>query len=138
MQASTSRQVFRPHILLAASMGCCVAVWLAVLCYLLTFDGVPAATFASATFFVAFFAIALAYYARAAVFVEGDAVRWRGLWRTHRFTFDEVRNIDVLVGPIVVYSVLTPSRRLHFTSFFRHHRRLLDLLVARAGLSPQR
>ena len=89
-------------------------------------------------FFVVFFSVSVAYYVRTAVFVDSKGVTFRGLVRTQRFQFSDIRKVDILPGPVTVYSVRANGRFGHFTSFFKHHRMLLELLVERAGLAPRR
>jgi hypothetical protein len=119
--AALQREVFRPRPFLAISMGVAGLLWVAVLVYLLTFHGVPLKTFLSALFFVAFFGVSHAYYARAAIEVDAGGVTYRGMVRTE-----------------TVYAIRGRGRGVHFTSFFAHHRRLVALLVEKAGLAPQR
>jgi hypothetical protein len=119
-------------------MGTAALLWLFVLIYLLQFQGVPAKTFMSALFFVVFFAISLTYYARTAIVVDGGGVTYRGLMRTDYFPFRDILKVDILPGPVTVYAVRGRGRGMHFTSFFAQHRRLMELLVERAGLSPMR
>jgi hypothetical protein len=131
-------EVFRPRPVLAAAMGTAALLWLFVLIYLLQFQGVPAKTFASALFFVIFFAVSLTYYARTAIVVDGGGVTYRGLVRTDYVPFRDILKVDILPGPVTVYAVRGRMRGMHFTSFFAQHRRLMELLVERAGLSPMR
>jgi hypothetical protein len=130
-------EVFRPRPFLAVSMGVAGLLWAAVLVYLLTFEGVPARTFLSALFFVALFGVSHAYYARAAIEVDARGVTYRGMVRTERFAFRDIHHVDVWLGPVTVYAIRGRGRGVHFTSFFAHHRRLMKLLVDRAGLAPQ-
>lgn len=134
--ASAAEQVFRPRRVLAAVMAGAVLLWAAVLVYLLQFEEVPVKTFLSAGFFVVFFAVSLTYYGRSAIFVDAGGVTFRGMLRTHRFSFSDIRKVDVLPGPVIVYAVRVNQRFVHFTSFFQQHRRLMELLVERAGLNP--
>jgi hypothetical protein len=131
-------EIFRPRKVLAAAMAAAGMLWCAVLIYLTQFDRVPARTFLSALFFVLFFALSLTYYARTAIFVDGAGVTYRGIMRTEHLSFQDIRNVDVLPGPVTVYAIRGKGRFVHFTSFFKHHRRLMNLLIERAGLSPNR
>lgn len=131
-------QVFRPRRVLAAVMGLAGLLWIAVLVYLLQFERVPAKTFLSAVFFVVFFALSVAYYARTAIFVDAKGLTYRGMMRTRRLPFTDIRKVDILPGPVTVYAIRGRGMPLHFTSFFSHHRRLMQLLVERAGLAPIR
>ena len=106
-------------------MGVAGLLWVAVLVYLLTFHGVPLKTFLSALFF-------------AAIEVDAGGVTYRGMVRTQRFAFGDILHLDVWPGPVTVYAIRGRGRGVHFTSFFAHHRRLVALLVERAGLAPQR
>jgi len=134
--SQTEAQVFRPRRWFAAVMASATLLWIGVVIYLLQFDQVPWRTFASALFFVVFFALSVAYYGRSAVVVDSGGVTFRGMVRTHRFAFTEIRKVDVLPGPVIVYAVRVNQRFVHFTSFFQQHRRLMELLVERAGLAP--
>lgn len=132
------KQVFRPHGVLAAIMGAATLLWLGVLLYLLRFDGVPVQTFLSAVFFVLFFAVSVTYYGRTRIIVDAGGITYRGLVRTRRFSFADIRKVDVLPGPVTVYAVRAGRGLVHFTSLFADHRRLARILVERAGLLPLR
>lgn len=135
-RAPAAEHVFRPRRVLAAVMAGAVLLWVTVLLYLLQFEEVPTRTFLSAGFFVVFFLVSLTYYARSAVYVDAGGVTFRGMLRTRRFSFQDIRKVDVLPGPVIVYAVRVNQRFVHFTSFFQQHRRLMELLVERAGLAP--
>jgi hypothetical protein len=135
-QPNPRRQVFRPSPVLAVLMAVAGGLWLAVLLYLSTFRGVPLKVLLSAGFFVLFFAVSFVYYARSSIVVEGRQVVYRGMLRTLRFGFHEVRKLDVLPSLITVYAIRLPGRFVHFTSLFPNHRRLAELLVEQAGLAP--
>ena len=100
------KQVFRPHAVLAAIMGAATLLWLGVLVYLLRFDGVPVQTFLSAVFFVLFFAVSVTYYGRTRIIVDSGGITYRGLVRTRRFSFADIRKVDVLPGPVTVYAAI--------------------------------
>lgn len=131
-------QIFRPRRVLAIAMALAGALWVGVLIYLLRMDGVPWKTYASAAFFAVFFAVALVYYGRTAIFVDQGGLTFRGMVRTYRLSFSEIRKLDILPGPVTVYAIRSGGRFLHFTSFFRHHQLLANLLVERAGLASAR
>lgn len=128
-------EVFRHRRLLAGAMAVATALWLLALWWLLKLGDAPAHLVLSALSFAVFFALALLYYARAAFIVDGGGVTYRGFVRTFRFGFADVRKVDVLSGPVTVYSVRAKGRMLYFTSFFRGHRRLMALLIQRAGMA---
>lgn len=134
----TERLIFRPFWILPLLMGAAGLLWTAVLVYLLTFEGVPTRTLLAAGFFVVFFGLAVLYYGRSAVVVDPKGVTYRGILRTRRLDYDDIRKLDILPGPVTVYAIRWGGAPCHFTSFFRHHRRLASLLVERAGLSGTR
>ncbi|RKH66056.1 PH domain-containing protein [Corallococcus llansteffanensis] len=136
VEGKQSQQVFRPRRVLAATMAAAGLLWLGVLVYLFNFEGVPLKTFLSAGFFVLFFAVAVTYYGRTRIEVDSRGITCRGMVRTRRFSFGDIRKLDVLPGPVTVYAIRGSKGFVHFTSFFRHHRDLARLLVERAGLSP--
>lgn len=113
-------------------------LWVAVLVYLLRFDGVPLKTMLSTAFFILFFAVSLTYYGRTRIVVDSRGITYRGMMRTRRFSFDDIRKVDVVPGLLTVYAVRGRAGLVHFTSLFQHHRHLAQLLVERAGLSPLR
>jgi hypothetical protein len=117
-------------------MACAGSLWLWVLVVLLQFDGVPLRTFLATVFFIVFFAVSLAYYARTAIFVDARGVTYRGVVKTLRIGFEDIRKLDVLPGLVTVYSIRGKGPGMHFTSFFAQHRRLMELVVSRAGLAP--
>lgn len=129
-------QVFRPRRVLAMVMGAAALLWAGVLLYLFQFDGVPTRTLLSAVFFVLFFGVSVTYYARTAIFVDSGGFTFRGMLRTQRFAFSDIRKVQVLPGPVTVYAVRARERFVHFTSIFSHHRMLMELLIERAGLAP--
>jgi hypothetical protein len=131
------RQVFRPRRVLAALMAAAGGLWVVVLLYLLSFEGVPLRTFLAVIFFVVFFGVSLVYYARTRIEVDARGITYRGMVRTRHYAFKDIRKVDVMPGPVTVYAIRdTGGGFVHFTSFFQHHRRLAALLVERAGLMP--
>lgn len=132
------RQVFRPRKILTVAMAVAGLLWVAVLVALLRFEDVPLRLHLSALFFVLFFAGSVAYYGRTLIEVDALGMTYRGVVRTLRLRFDEIRKVDVLPGPLTVYAVRGRGRFVHFTSCFAHHRALAALLIERAGLTPQR
>jgi hypothetical protein len=133
--AKPEPNVFRPSRGFAIAMGIAGIHWVAVLLYLLHFSGVPWKTFLSTAFFIVFFALSVAYYGRTAIFVDAAGFTYRGMVRTLRFSFRDISKVHVLPGPVTVYSVRAGHMGIHFTSFFSHHRQLMELLVQKAGLA---
>lgn len=117
-------------------MGVAFALWAGVFVYLLRFDDIPPKTYLTSLGFMAFFAVAILYYGRTAIVVDGQGVTYRGMFRTARFGFDDIRRVDVLPGPLTIYAIRGRDRLVHFSSFFRSHQRLATMLMERAQLSP--
>ncbi|RKH53303.1 PH domain-containing protein [Corallococcus sp. AB049A] len=136
VEGKQSQQIFRPRRVLAAVMAAAGLLWLGIFAWLFHFDGVPLQTFLSAAFFVVFFGVAVAYYGRTRIEVDSRGITCRGMVRTRRFSFADIRKVDILPGPVTVYAIRGSQGFVHFTSFFRHHQYLARLLVERAGLSP--
>jgi hypothetical protein len=130
---ATDSAVYRPHRALAAAMAAAMLFWGYALYFLSGYDGVPWKTLVTAAVFTAFFAVAAVYYARSAVLVDDDGFTVRGLVRTSRFRFDDILAVRVLPGPLTVYSVNAANRFIHFTSFYRRHKKLMQTLVERSG-----
>ena len=106
--------VFRPRPILAALMASAGIVWIATLFYLFRFEGVPTKTFFSAGFFIAFFAISLAYYARTAIEVDQSGVTYRGIVRTHRFSFADILKVTVYLTDVNDRTKINPVRQEYF------------------------
>jgi hypothetical protein len=136
MESAPHEQVFRPRRLWTGLMVAAGLVWVAALLFLLQFRDVPFSAWGTVVFFVLFFAVGTLYYGRTAIFVDGSGVTYRGLVRTRRISFHDIRKVDVLPGPVTVYAIRARDSFVHFTSFFRHHQRLVQLLVERANLAP--
>ena len=99
--------VYRPYRLLAAAMGAAAAFWAYALYFLWGFADVPWKTLATAGTFTVFFLLACLYYGRSAFFVDEQGFTYRGMLRTTRFRFADVREVRILPGPLTVYSVST-------------------------------
>jgi hypothetical protein len=138
MNGTPDPAVFRPRWVLSAVMAVAAVLWLGVLGYLFTYDGVPLKMTLTSGLFAAFFALAALYYGRSAIWFDRGTVVYRGMLRTRRFAFEEIRKLDVLRGPLTVYSIRTRQQIAHFTSLFSQHKVLAQLLVQRAGLEPLR
>lgn len=125
--------IYRPHRALAAAMAGAMLFWAYALYFLAGHGGVPWKTLATAGAFTVFFAVAAIYYARSAVLVDDSGFTVRGIVRTSRFRFNDIRAVRVLPGPLTVYSISAANRFIHVTSFYRRHRKLMQTLVERSG-----
>ncbi|MFL5321832.1 MAG: PH domain-containing protein [Myxococcaceae bacterium] len=125
--------VFRPHRVLAVAMAGAAVFWGYALYFLLGFDGVPWKTLVTAASFTAFFLAGVLYYGRTAIYVDDGGLTYRGMVRTIRIEFDQIRALQVLPGPLTVYSIRGAGRFVHFTSFFRRHRALARIITERTG-----
>lgn len=132
----SGNSVYRPYGLLPTLMAGAAVFWGYSLYFLLQFSDVPWKTLVTAACFTAFFVAGVAYYGRTAIFVDEAGLTYRGMLRTIRMEFDEIRGLQVLPGPFTVYSIRGPRRFVHFTSFFRRHRALAQLIVERSGSIP--
>src|SRR6218665_1845983 len=94
--SKAGKQVFRPHAVLAAVMGAATLLWLGVLLFLLRFDGVPVQTFLSAVFFAVWGRTS----GRPGIVVAAAALPYRAMVRPRRFSFADIRKVDVLPGPL--------------------------------------
>lgn len=138
LMRGNGRLIFRPRVEFSLLTGAAALFWCSVLLYLLRFDGLPAQTLGSAALMAGFFIVMLVYYARTAITVDEGGLTFRGMVRKRRYEYSEIRRLEVLQGPISVYAVRTEGRPVHFTSFFRHHDRLMRLLLERAELESSR
>lgn len=135
-RAGDAPQIFRPHWALSAACVVAALLWITALGALLVLGGTRHAIFSAAAF-VAFFAATNAYLLRAAIIVDPTGLTYRGILRSRRYRFEQVRGLQVIPGPVTVYSVAAPDGFIRFTSFFRRHQRLLEVLAERTRLVPE-
>lgn len=111
-------------------------VWLALGVVVALSDAIPAKTLLSIGFFVAFFAGFVTYYWSMAYVVDEHGVTYRGATDVVHIPWediDEVRDSEMPLGGAYVDS---RYGRLSLSSFVRGHEKLVDIIVARAGLFP--
>src|SRR3954468_6521611 len=101
-QRAQKNSVFRPHRLLAIGMAAAAGFWGYALYFLLGFDEVPWKTLVTAATFTAFFLAGMIYYGRTAIFVDEGGLTYRGMLRTIRIEYAQIRGMQVLPGPFTV------------------------------------
>lgn len=128
-------RVFRPALILRAVIGVAGLFWLAVLVALMTMRDVPWSTFAAVLVFLGFFGGAIAYYTTQRIVVDARGVTHQGLRFRRTVAFSDIQRVHVFAGiPVTVYSVAARRGQVLFTSFFKGHRELFELIREKAGL----
>jgi hypothetical protein len=134
--ASGSVRIFRPGLFIRALVGAAGLFWLSMLGILFWLGTATLHTLLSVLFFVGFFCVSVAYCSAQSIEVDPCGITHRLLRSHRRLGFEEVLRVHVLPGlPVTVYSVITRSGIVLFTSLFKGHRELFELIVERARLS---
>lgn len=135
---AVAAEVFRPARWLRALVLGALAHWTLVFFALVFLRGAPDQAFAGAAFFILFFTLLGLFYANHAIEVTDDALIVRGLTSFRSVPLSDVVGVDVRRGLLQTsYSVAIARRApIRFTSLLAQHRRLAQLVVERAGLSP--
>lgn len=129
-------RTFRPSRTLIGLLAGSAACWLAVLLLLLNLPGVAGQTYLAVFFFIGFFGVFIVHYATQAIVVSSTGLVVRRLFGLQAFDFQDIVKIDVYPGPaMTIYDIVTRRGPIQFSSWFRDHRELLDLIVRGAHMS---
>ena len=129
-------RTFRPSRALIGVLAGSAFCWLAVLALLLTMPGIAGQTYLSVFFFIGFFGVFIVYYSSQAIVVGPSGLVVRRLFGLQSFDFQDIVKIDVYPGPAMTsYDIMTRRGPIQFSSWFRGHRELLDLIVRGARMS---
>ncbi len=131
-------EVFRPRGWLRTTVFGAASFWVLVLAALFVARGVPAAAFAGALFFIAFFGGLGVFYQKSSIALTEGGIDVRGVASHKRVRYADVLRVEVTSGFIqTTYVVYSRGGFVHFTSWFGGHRRLAALVVERAGLDRE-
>jgi hypothetical protein len=132
-------RTFRTRLPLRIAVLLATALWAGVLALLLGAGGTaePQAVMGAAAF-LAFFAGFSFAYGRTWIAVTAGGLIAATPFRVRPVPFDEIERIVVLDGLAGrAYAVVTRRGLVRFTSILDHHRELCEVLLERAGLTPQ-
>jgi hypothetical protein len=131
-------RTFRPSAALIAILAGAAVCWLGVLALLLNLHGVEGKTYLTVFFFIGFFSVFLVYYSTQAIVVHADGLVVRRFLALTSFDFSDIVKIEVHPGPaMTIYDVFTRHGPIQFSSWFRGHKELLDLIVRGARLEAR-
>jgi hypothetical protein len=131
-------RTFRPSAALIAVLAGAAVCWLGVLALLLNLRGVEGKTYLTVFFFIGFFGVFLVYYSTQAIVVHPGGLVVRRFLALTSFDFQDIVKVEVHPGPaMTVYDVFTRQGPIQFSSWFRGHKELLDLIVRGARLEPR-
>ncbi len=134
--AEKADRTFRPSPALIGALAAGAASWLFVLLVLCTLPGVGGKTYLTVFFFLGFFGVFLVYHASQSIAVHEDGLTVRRLLRLQSFDFGDILRVEISPGPaMTVYEVFTRRGPIQFSSWFRGHRELFDLIVRGARLN---
>lgn len=128
-------QTFRPRAEIRWVVLGADYFWLFILFALIALRGASDAAFVGTAFFIALFTVCGLFYSQTAIVVTADGVVYRGLVERRMFGFDEILRVQARPGLVGTdYDVMTRRGLMQFSSIFKDHKRLFDLIVERAGL----
>ncbi len=113
-----------------------LASWVGLGAYGLYLQALPAKAIVSVGFFVTFFIAFARYYWRMAYVVDTDGVTYRGATDAIHIAWDDIQELRNSDHPLGGYCVETKRGPLVLSHFVHEHKKLADLIVARAGLFP--
>lgn len=133
-----SDRTFRPSAALIAVLAGAAVCWLGVLALLVNLRGVEGKTYLTVFFFIGFFGVFLVYYSTQAIVVHSSGLVVRRFLALTSFDFQDILEVEVHPGPaMTVYDVITRQGPIQFSSWFRGHKELLDLIIRGARLEAR-
>ncbi len=133
--APAGAEVFRPHAILRYLVLGADYFWLLILLALVMVRGASDAAFFGAAFFIALFTVCGLFYWFTAIVVTPDGITYRGMVAQRAIAFDDILRVQARPGLVGTdYDVLTRRGFVQFSSVFHGHKRLFEIIVARARL----
>lgn len=130
------RHVFRASWWIRVGVLLALGLWTAVGAWAIAFAALPVESLLAIGFFVAFFVVFALYYWRMVYVVDETGVTVRsGTDRTH-FPWESIESVRRSPLPLAGWEVSTARGSFVLDVFVGHRARLLDVIVARAGLFP--
>ena len=111
-------------------------LWLGLGAFIAVSDLLPASTLLSVGFFVVFFTGFVAYYWSMAYVVDEYGVTYRGATEFVHIGWEEISGVRDSELPLGGAYVSTERGGLVLSQFVRGREKLVELIVARAGLFP--
>src|SRR5688500_18912475 len=131
------QQEFRVNWPIKVSVLAALLVWIAIGGMALFACALPLAAALSVAFFVLFFLVFVAYYWSMAYVVDEYGVTYRGATEFEHFSWEEIVHVRWSDVPLGGYLVSTKKGDFVLSTFIKGRERLVELIVARAGLFPE-
>ena len=135
MRRGRPPQEFRAHWLIRALALAALAVWIAAAVVAAIFE-LPPYTYVSILFFIVYFSAFVAHYWQMAYVVDDHGVTVRGPTDKSHFAWEDIEHVRSSSIPLGGHYVTTKTGGFVLSSFVTHRDRLLDTIIARAGLFP--
>ena len=88
--------------------------------------------------FIAFFALTLSYYSNLSYVTDEYGIEFVTHKSSHKINWHEIEKISPSIVPTGGHIVTTKSGQYVINGFVKGHRMLVDLVITRAGLFPER
>lgn len=130
------QEFFRASWAIRLAVLVALMAWMLVAGALLLTADMPLYTFASTAFFVLFFLVFVAYYWSMTYVVDEYGVTYRGATDFEHFPWEEITQVEHSEIPLGGYYVSTKRGGFVLSNFVKGRERLVELIIARAGLFP--
>lgn len=129
--------VSRPGWILRGSSLFCLLFWLATIGMLVRLPGITFGTFLSAFAMAGLFGFLLAGHQISSIQIDSEGLSGRTLFRRMRCGWNAVHRVDVrpFFPGLTIFLVATARGPLVFTSLWRNHGKLLQMVRERAQLA---
>lgn len=131
-----ARQEFRASWLIRVAVLLALVIWLGIGLIAAAAGGMPMYAFVSIAFFVAFFLVFVFYYWSMAYVVDEYGVTVRGATEFAHFPWEDIVHVKWSQIPLGGYYITTKRGGFVLSNFIRGRERLVELIIARAGLFP--
>ncbi len=137
MRRGRPSEEFRPSLALRWLVLLAMFGWLAIGLYAALLRGMPLYVFLSVGFFVGFFLLFVTYYWRMVYVVDEYGVTYRGATEFEHFPWEDIEQIKDSDLPLGGWYISTKGGGFVLSFFVKERQRLLDTIIARAGLFPR-
>ena len=131
------QQEFRINWPIKLSVLVALLCWIAIGGIAFLTGDIPLAAALSIAFFVLFFLVFVAYYWSMAYVVDEYGVTYRGATEFEHFSWEDIVNVRWSEVPLGGYLVSTKKGDFVLSTFIKGREKLVELIVARAGLFPE-
>ena len=136
MRGLLEHQEFRASWPIRGAVLSALLIWLGIGALAAAIGEMPMAAVASIAFFVVVFLVFVAYYWSMVYVVDEYGLTYRGATEFEHFSWEDIDHVRRSEIPLGGYYITTKSGSFVLSDFVRGKDRLVELIIARAGLFP--